>query len=109
MSDPIVLKKPRSRIDLAVHYSFIGERSLDAARRFREAVEATLIAVAKSPGIGEPFAVANPQLHGLRCARVKRFRKHLIFYRPIPGGIEVIRVLHGARDTHAILDEADDE
>jgi plasmid stabilization system protein ParE len=35
-----------------------------------------------------------------------RFRKYLVFYRPIPGGIEVLRVLHGSRDIAAILAEA---
>lgn len=26
------------------------------------------------------------------------FRNHLIFYRPLTDGIEVVRILHGARD-----------
>lgn len=34
---------------------------------------------------------------------------YLIFYRPLPDGIEILRVLHGARDIAAILfDEADE-
>ncbi|MBV8128032.1 MAG: type II toxin-antitoxin system RelE/ParE family toxin [Planctomycetaceae bacterium] len=28
----------------------------------------------------------------------------MLFYRPIEGGIEIIRVLHGARDIDAVLD-----
>lgn len=28
----------------------------------------------------------------------------VIFYRPIPDGIQVIRVLHGARDIPAVFD-----
>ena len=30
---------------------------------------------------------------------------HLVVYRPIPGGVEVLRVLHGARDIPGILAE----
>jgi plasmid stabilization system protein ParE len=31
------------------------------------------------------------------------FEKHLVFYRPVDGGVEVIRVLHGHRDWIAML------
>jgi toxin ParE1/3/4 len=39
---------------------------------------------------------------------VRRFRNYLIFYRPTDGGIEVIRVLHAARDISSILAEEGD-
>lgn len=29
--------------------------------------------------------------------------QYIIFYQPVPGGIEIVRVLHGARDLDAIL------
>jgi toxin ParE1/3/4 len=32
------------------------------------------------------------------------FRNHLIFYRPIDDGIEIVRVLHGARDWQNLLE-----
>ncbi len=35
---------------------------------------------------------------------VSRFRNYLIFYVPVPGGIDVFRVLHGARDLGEVLD-----
>ncbi|GAC1320817.1 MAG: type II toxin-antitoxin system RelE/ParE family toxin [Isosphaeraceae bacterium] len=103
MTVGIVLKKPRARIDLAACYGYLGERSLDSARRFRLAAEATFSALAATPGVGEPYETDDPRLAGLRCARVKRFGNYLVFYRPIPGGIEVIRVLHAARDVRGIL------
>ncbi len=39
------------------------------------------------------------------------FENHFVFYRPHESGIEVVRVLHGARDLESILDGdgADDE
>jgi hypothetical protein len=62
------------------------------------------------PGIGAPRPRANPALRDLRMHPVRGFENHLLFYRPIPGGIELIRVLHGMRDIEAIMQaEADPE
>jgi toxin ParE1/3/4 len=41
---------------------------------------------------------------GIRLWRIRGFERYLIFYRPIPDGIEVIRVLHGARDIDTIFE-----
>ena len=32
------------------------------------------------------------------------FRNYLIFYRELPDGVEIVRVLHGARDIQRILE-----
>jgi len=37
--------------------------------------------------------------------RIKSFPKHLIFYRPLPDGAEVIRVIHGARNIEDLFEE----
>ena len=34
---------------------------------------------------------------------VQGFEKHLVFYRPTEAGIEIVRVLHAARDIAAVL------
>ena len=47
---------------------------------------------------------ANPRLEGLRVWRIQGFEKHLIFYRPVADGIEIVRVLHGARDLDRLLE-----
>ena len=36
---------------------------------------------------------------------VSRFKAHVVFYRPVAGGIEIVRVLHGARDIDGVLAE----
>ncbi len=36
---------------------------------------------------------------------IRGFENYLVFYRPIEEGIEVTRVLHGARDIRGILEE----
>ena len=44
---------------------------------------------------------------GLRMLRVRGFGKYLLFYRETPEGIELVRVLHAARDIGAALGEED--
>jgi toxin ParE1/3/4 len=56
------------------------------------------------PGLGERRESANPRLAGLRVSHIEGFPHHLIFDRPIDGGIEGIRVLHGARDIDRVLE-----
>ena len=51
MSDPIILRKPLVRIDLAGCYAYIWERSPDAANRFRQAAETTFAALGACPRI----------------------------------------------------------
>jgi toxin ParE1/3/4 len=41
----------------------------------------------------------------MRWFPVKGFPNYLVFYRPILRGIEVVRVLHGARDIAAQFTE----
>ena len=45
----------------------------------------------------------DPALVDVRMWRVAGFPKHLIFYRPIETGIEVIRVLHAKRDIESLF------
>jgi toxin ParE1/3/4 len=40
---------------------------------------------------------------------VTEFKKYMIFYRPIEGGIEVLRVIHGARNIQNLLGTDDIE
>ncbi len=75
------------------------------ADRFFAQAEATFARLASMPGTGTRYE-PDEQFHAdLRYSPVSRFRKYLVFYRPVPGGIEVLRVLHGARDIAGILAE----
>jgi toxin ParE1/3/4 len=42
-------------------------------------------------------------IKGLRMSRVRGFEGPLVFYRPLAGGIEIIRVLHASRDLEALF------
>ena len=65
-----------------------------AAHRFFSAVQRAYAEIRRFPYIGVKRHFAQP---GLRSWRVKGF-PYLIFYKPTPGRVEVIRVLHGAID-----------
>ena len=56
--------------------------------------------LAESPGIGR----LRPELApGLRASPVEDY---LLFYRQAATGIEIVRVLHGARDIDAVFVDA---
>ena len=67
--------------------------------------EATFQRLADMPGMGTRYQPDEPRYAELLSFPVSRFRVYLVFYWPVPGGIEVLRVLHGARDINSILAE----
>ena len=99
----IVRKLPAARRDLVEAFVFLGRESVSAARRFLQQAEATFDRLARASGMGTRYETDDPACSELRCFPISRFRKYLVFYRPIEDGIEVVRVLHGARDISAIL------
>jgi len=80
------------------------EASLETALRFYDAAAATFEKLARMPGMGERRESPNPHLAGLPVWRIEGFPNHHIFYRTIDGGIEVVRVVHGARDIDRVLE-----
>jgi toxin ParE1/3/4 len=98
-----IIRKPRAKCDVVEIAEFLGEDSPHTAERFLSALEVSLEALLAMPDIGRCVTIQNPKLAGVRRWPVIGFEKVLIFYRPDPVGIEVLRVLHGARDLHQIL------
>jgi plasmid stabilization system protein ParE len=45
----------------------------------------------------------------MRIAIVTPYRNYLIFYRPSAHGVEVYRLIHGARELGRIMDDIDIE
>ena len=54
-------------------------------------------------GVKRSFRHAS--LQDLRMHPVRGFERHLVFYRERDDGIEVVRVLHGARDILSLMDQ----
>ena len=85
-------------VELAVH---IGRDDPSAALGFLDAAQATMKRLLASPRLGRSRNFERITLAGLRSFPIKGYEKHLIFYRPAERGIEVLRVIHGARDLGA--------
>ncbi len=81
-----------------------AQASLETALRFYDSASSSFARLAGMPGIGERWDSANPRLAGLRVGRIEGFEKHLIFYRPDIDGIEIVRVIHAARDIDRVLE-----
>jgi toxin ParE1/3/4 len=80
------------------------EANLQTALRFYDAASVTFGKIASMPGMGERWPSTHPRLGGLRVWRIEGFERHLIFYRAAGDGIEIVRVLHGARDIDTVLE-----
>lgn len=89
--------------DLDEQAAYMARDNPDAARRFLGAAEAEFTKIAENPRIGRRREFRSPQLSGLRSWRITGFDNHLVFYRIHQDHIEVLRVVHGARDLPTVL------
>ena len=95
--------KPQADRDINNQFEFIAKDNLEAAIRFYEAAFSTFDLLRTNPNIGPAREFVNPQLKDIRMWLVKGFEKYLIFYRVTDELIEIVRVLHAARDIDGIL------
>jgi toxin ParE1/3/4 len=102
---PQITKTPQARRDLLEIAGYIARDNFDAALRFLDAAEAAFELLARSPEMAARCHFRAPEAAGLRVWSIKGFENYCILYRPIPGGIDVIRVLHGGRDIETMLSE----
>jgi toxin ParE1/3/4 len=101
-----VERRPQARLDILEQAIYLGEEaSEEVALRFIEAVDAAFRRLASTPEIGRRRDFRNPRLVGLRSWPVPGFEKHLVFYRVEEGCVEIVRVLHGARDLAFVLED----
>jgi toxin ParE1/3/4 len=94
---PVIVKLPRAKSDLVEIWDYIADDSEARADAFIETVDGKLRVLAARPNIGR---LRDGLATGLRSFPVGRY---VIFYRPIPEGIEIVRVLHGARDLDTVF------
>jgi toxin ParE1/3/4 len=98
-----IVQRAEARRGLAEIAEFIGRDSTRAAMRFLAAAERAFVSLAAMPGKGGLWESDRPHLAGVRVWPIPRFKKYLIFYRPIANGIEVLHVIHSARDLDNLL------
>jgi toxin ParE1/3/4 len=101
-----IVRRPAANHDLLIAFRYYArEAGLRVADRFFADAEAAFARLASMPGLGTRYEPHEPLYADLRYLPLSRFRDYLVFYRPLPDGIEVFRVLHGARDIFGILAE----
>ena len=96
--------RPLAHTDLESHVDYLADQSLELAERFIESVYAAFETLTENPAIGAPRAAGSPRLAGLRLWPVPGFERWLIFYIPADTAVQIVRVLHGARDLPTLLE-----
>lgn len=91
--------------DLDEQAKFIQRDGPQAAIRFLAAAEISFQRLASMPELGERQEFGSTKLAGLRRWPVQGFENYLVFYHPTEQGIEIVRVLHAARDIAAFFED----
>jgi toxin ParE1/3/4 len=99
--------RPKARLDLLEQFLYLAEEaSYEVAERYYAAVAKTCGRLVRQPLSGTPYESGVARLRGMRRVPVSGFKAYLVFYIPHSRGIEIVRVLHGARDIdHLFADE----
>jgi toxin ParE1/3/4 len=85
--------------------AYLGARSPGKEEDFLESAGQSFLRWLQLPEIGELFKTNNDRLAGMRMGRINGFPKHVVCYRGVGEAIEIVRVLHRARNIAAIFDE----
>jgi toxin ParE1/3/4 len=73
--------------------------------RFVDAVENTVAFLAANPHVGQIYLPSNPLIPLLRIWPIDGFRNQLIFFHATDATVEIVRVVHGARDLDSIFNQ----
>lgn len=96
---PSVRFLPLARDDLHAIWEYVAQDNLAAAERLVDRIEELGHLLAAHPQLGRRREELAPTLRSFPTGR------YLIFYRPIPDGIEIVRVLHAAQDIDSLFDD----
>jgi len=99
---PTVVIRPRAAVDLAEIWAYIADDSPHYADVFVDLLDSKFQALARRPGMGRRRPELTPDIRSFPVDR------YVIFYVPRSRGVEIVRVLHGARDVDAMIEEDED-
>lgn len=92
-----VLRTEQAEADLTEILDYLDEHSAQAADRLVLAIDERCRLLGEFPEMGRRRDELIP---GLRSVVAE---KYVLFYRVTATAVEVVRILHGARDIHSIL------
>ena len=98
-----VLWPPPAEQDLNSLSADFARSSSAVAERFLAALQAACQQLAEMPELGGLWESRHRRLAGLRVWPIRGFEQYLLFYRPTEEAIEIVRLLHGARDLDKLL------
>jgi toxin ParE1/3/4 len=99
---------PQADRDINNQFEYIAKDNLEAAIRFYEAAFKTFDVLRTNPNIGPAREFENSELKDIRMWLVQGFEKYLIFYHTTDERVEIVRVLHAARDIDSVLSDEDE-
>ena len=94
---PTIERTAQAEEDLIDIWLYIAHDDIRAADRLLDDIEDKFSLLAGQPRLGPARPDIAPELRYLPV------RRYLILYRIVPGGIEIVRVVHGARDVRALM------
>ncbi len=89
---PVIQRTAQAEEDLIEIWIYIAQDNPGAADRMLDNLEQRFHALADNPLIGQLRPDIAPEL------RYFTVGKYLILYRAVPSGVQIVRVIHGARD-----------
>ena len=102
-SHVVFQREAQEDIDAIAHY--IAGDNPEAAERFFVALDDLCELLTHTPDIGSMRIFQSPRLQGMRIMPLNKFEKYLVFYHLHGDDIEIIRVIHGARDYPSFFGE----
>jgi toxin ParE1/3/4 len=99
----VILRRPLATQAIIEHAEYIGKHSPASADRLINAAEATFAQLQRMPGMGYRYESPEPRLVGVRVWSIKGFPQPFDLF---DGGIEVLHIVHGARDIQTVLNDA---
>jgi toxin ParE1/3/4 len=90
---------PRATADLLEIWSYIADDSVANADAFVDKLQETMQILGRQPGLGRRREDLAPGIQSFPHGR------YILFYRAVTGAIEVVRVLHSARDIKNIFED----
>lgn len=97
-----IVRRPLAGVDIADIWDFIAEDSVTQADAWLDRLDGKLRLLATQPMMGRSRGELSPGL------RSQPFGRYVIFYEPLSDGIDVVRVIHSARDIDAKFDPDSD-
>ena len=94
---PRVTRRPLAEADILEIWDYIADDSLADADRWVDRLDEQFRLLATQPMMGRARDELAP---GVRSFP---FGRYVVFYLPLDDGIDVVRVLHGARDIDAVF------